>query len=259
MATSTNKPSKRISSLFSIGSTSSERSGASSNTSESLHPNKASRDSSPANLPQLSTDIELRVSASHPDLRNGHTPTKSTSPGRLTPTFRPTTPIEPGTLPSQADPVRGSSQRSMSPGSRPNSRPASRPGSRNSSRPSSPTKFFRPLTPSQETKLSKRRSWLPGKTQPESHDGAGEMLDAWLLDPGQQESIKYDLAPLANLRRVSSAVLSLTQARLIDSRSPSCGTTVATPLSISITASTLQNRLSKLTRQSSLHRESYRH
>lgn len=257
MATSPNKPSKRMSSLFSIGSTSSERSGASSNTSESLHPNKASRDSSPANLPQLSTD--LRVSASNPDLRNERTPTKSASPGRLTPTLRPTTPIEPGNLLSQMDPVRDSSQRSMSPGGRPNSGPASRPGSRANSRTSSPTKFFRPLTPSQETKLSKRRSWLPGKTRPESHDGVGEMLRAWLLDPDQQESIKYDLAPLANFRRVGSVVLSSTQARLIGCRSPSCGTIAATPLSISIIASTLPNRLSKSTRQASLHQQSYRH
>ena len=208
MSSSTDKPPKRLSSLFSIGSNSSEKSGASSGTTASLHPNKASRDSSPANLPQLSTNV--RVSASNPDLRNGHTPTRSASPGRLTPTFRPPTPIEPGNLLSQMDSMRDSSQRSMSPGSRPNSRPASRSGSRANSRPSSPTKFFRPLTPSQETKLSKRRSWLPGKTRPESHDGPGEMLRAWLLEPGQQESIKYDLAPLANLRRVSSVVLGFT-------------------------------------------------
>ena len=257
MATSPSKPSKRISSLFSIGSTSSEKSGASSNTSESLHPNKPSRDSSPAALPQLSTNI--RVSASNPDLRNEHTPTKSASPGRLTPTLRPTTPIERGNLLSQMDPARDSSQRSMSPGGRPNSGPASRPGSRANSRSSSPTKFFRPLTPSQETKLSKRRSWLPGKTQPESHDGAGELLRAWPLDPDQQESTKYDLAPLANFRRVGSMVLNSTQAGLIDCRSPSCGTTAVTPLSISIIASTLPNHLSKSTRQSSLHPESYRH
>ena len=251
------KPSKRISSIFSIGSSSSEKSGASSDTTASLHPSKASRDSSPANLPQLSTDI--RVSASNPDLRNAHTPTKSASPGRLTPTFRPTTPIEPGNLLSQMDSMREASQRSRSPGSRPNSRPASRSGSRAGSRASSPTKFFRPITPTQENKLSKRRSWLSGKPRPESHDGAGEMLRAWLLEPGQQESTKYDLAPLANLRRVSLMVLDFTQARLIDCRSPICGMIAATPMSISIIVSTLQNRLSKSTRQSSLRRESCHH
>ena len=256
MANSTNKPSKRISSLFSIGSSSSEKSGASSDITASLHPDRTSHNSSPANLPQLSTD--LRVSASIPDLRNGHTPTKSTSPGRLTPTFRPTTPIEPGNLLPQMDSMRDSSQRSTSPGSRSNSRPASRPGSRASSRPSSPTKFFRPSTPTQETKLSKRRSWRPGKTRPESHDGAGEMLHAWLLEPGGQESNKYDLAPLANFQRVSSVVLNFTKAGLMNCRSPSCGTIAATPLSISIIASTLQNRRSESTRQSSLHHESYR-
>ena len=250
-------PTKRISSLFSIGSSSSERSGASSDTTAARHPNKASRDSSPANLPQLSTNIP--VSASNPDLRNGHAPTKSASPGRLTPTFRPTTPIEPGNLLSQMDAMKETSQRTTSPGSRPNSRPASRSGSRAGSRPSSPTKFFRPLTPSQEIKLSKRRSWLPGKNRPESHDGAGEMLRAWLLEPGQQESIQYDLAPLANLRKVSSMVLSFTKARLIECRYLICGTIAVTPLFIFITASTLQNRLSKSTRQSSLHQESYRH
>ena len=201
MASVTDKPSRRISSIFSFGSTSSKESGASSNTSASLHPSKASRDVSPAKLPHISTDI--RMSASTPDLKNEHTPPSTlASPGRLTPTFRPTTPSEPGSLLPHVDTMRQSPQRTGSPGSRSNSRPASRAGSRGDSRPPSPTKFFRPLTPTQETKLSKRRSWLPGRSRPESHDGGGAMPRAWLVEPGQQENIKYDLSPLANIQRV---------------------------------------------------------
>lgn len=256
MATAADKPSRRISSIFSLGSNSSGKSGASSNTSTSLHPNEASRNASPAKLPQLST--EIRESASTPDLRSGDAPTStSASPGRLTPTFRPISASEAGILLSPVDSMRQSPQRTGSPGSRSNSRPASGAGSR----PSSPTKFFRPLTPTQETKLSKRRSWLPGRSRPESHDGGGTIPQAWLVEPGQKENIRYDLAPLANLRKVSFGRIECVGIKTNchhNDRFLNYGMTMAILLFIYTIASIFQNPPSKSRRQPFRHQESFR-
>ena len=202
MAATTKKPSRRISSIFSIGSNSSAKSGTSSSTSESLHPDKPTRN--PEKLPQLSTDIHVSLSAPDlPDLRNGQSPAQTSASPGLTPTFPSTTPIEPGSLVPHFDSTKQMPRRTGSPGSRSNSRPASRTGSRGGSRPTSPTKGFRPLTPTQDAKLSKRRSWLPGRSRPVSRDGAGAVPNAWILLPGTEERKSYDTSALASLGRVS--------------------------------------------------------
>jgi hypothetical protein len=201
------KSAKRLSSIFSLGSNSTipETSVASSHTSSSRHPSKASRGASPtrspARLPYLSTDI--RGSTSTPNLRNGHSPTHQ-SPF-LTPTLDPgrsSTPDD-ARLFQPLDTLKPLPNRIDSPGT---SRPSSRASSRGGSRPASPIKF-RPWTPNQEQRqLSKRRSWLPGRSsRPESQDaGAMGIPQAWILTAAPQEKPAYDLLPLANFQKVNS-------------------------------------------------------
>jgi len=202
------KSAKRLSSIFSLGSNStiSETSVASSQTSSSRHPSKGSRGASPARsparLPYLSTDI--RVSSSTPNLRNGHSPTHQ-SPS-FTPTLDPvrsSTPDDARLLFQPLDTLKPLPNRMDSPGT---SRPSSRGSSRGGSRPASPIKF-RPWTPTQEQRqLSKRRSWLPGRSsRPESQDaGALGIPQAWILMAVPQEQPAYDLLPLVNFQKVSN-------------------------------------------------------
>ena len=197
------KSAKRLSSIFSLASNTSgvsEKSGVSSNTSSTRHPSKASRDSSPGRHTQLSSDI--RISTSTPDLRNGisethqspaFTPTlssaRSSTPDGLRPMLEPLDTLKP--LPNRID----------SPGT---SRPTSRASSRGGSRPASPTKF-RPWTPTQEQKhLSKRKSWLPGRSsRPESQDGSALGLpQSWTVTAASKEKVPYNPLPLANFQKV---------------------------------------------------------
>lgn len=203
------KSAKRLSSIFSLGSNTSEKSGASSNTNSSRYPTKASREASPGRLPQLPTDI--RISTSTPDLRNGHSPihqspaltpvldpVRSSTPDGLRPALQPLDTLKP--LPSRID-------------SSGTSRPSSRASSRGGSRPASPTKF-RPWTPTQEAKqLSKRKSWLPGRSsRPESQDaGALGLPQAWTATAVPQEKIPYDPLPLASFQKVNDHAKSLVQ------------------------------------------------
>lgn len=199
------KSAKRLSSLFSLGSSStiSESSVASSHTGSSRHPSKASRGASPARLPYLSTDI--RVSTSTPNLQNGHSPTHQ-SPF-LTPTLdsgRSPTPDD-TRLFQPSDTLKPLPNRIDSPGA---SRPSSRASNRGGSRPASPIKL-RPWTPTQEQRqLSKRRSWLPGRSsRPESQDaGALGVPQAWILMAVPQERSTYDLLPLINFQKVNESI-----------------------------------------------------
>lgn len=208
------KSAKRLSSIFSLGSNStiSETSGASSHTSSSRQPSKASRGASPARsptrsptrssarLPYLSTDI--RGSSSTPNLPNGHSPTHQ-SPF-LTPTLDPVRSSTPddARLFQPLDTLKPLPNRIDSPGA------SSRASSRGGSRPASPIKF-RPWTPNQEQRqLSKRRSWLPGRSsRPESQDaGALGIPQAWILMAVPQEKPTYDLLPLINFQKVNQSI-----------------------------------------------------
>ena len=92
--------------------------------------------------------------------------------------------------------------------SRPSSRQASREASR--SRPTTPslllpsdstTSLSRPQTPDSK-KVSKRRSWLPGKSDKHFADaGQYNPPQAWIA--GLREHVPYDLTPLLNGEKVS--------------------------------------------------------
>lgn len=90
----------------------------------------------------------------------------------------------------------------------PSSRPPSRPPSQPASRPASPIKFrpqtptARPLTPTTEAKLAKRRSWMPGKLRKAGQDGGDHVNSpqAWMITPN--ENIPYDVSGLASFHRV---------------------------------------------------------
>ena len=91
----------------------------------------------------------------------------------------------------------------------PSSRPPSRPPSQPASRPASPIKFrpstpmARPLTPTTEAKLAKRRSWMPGKLRKAGPDGGDHATSpqAWTVTP--KGKTPYDVSALANFHRVS--------------------------------------------------------
>lgn len=99
---------------------------------------------------------------------------------------------------------------SRPPSSHPPSRPPSRPLSQPASRPASPirqrpqTPTARPLTPTSEAKLAKRRSWMPGKLRkPGQEEGDhANSPQAWIVTP--KEKIPYDASGLATFQRVSS-------------------------------------------------------
>ena len=200
------KSAKRISSIFSLSSNTSGKSGSSSHLGSVPTPKKQSRDASPTRLPQLSTDI--RVSTSTPNLREASSSTRH-SPA-MTPSFDPvrsSTPEDAASRLPPLDTLKPLPNRLDSPGSsRPASRPGSRASSRGGSRPASPTKF-RPSTPTHEAKhLSKRMSWLPGRSRPGTGDGKGafSMPQAWIVTAVPQEKSIYDPTPLATFQRVGS-------------------------------------------------------
>lgn len=79
------------------------------------------------------------------------------------------------------------------------SRPGSRANSPNRSRPTTPG---RPITPGSEGRLTKRRSWFPGRSRGESRSEATNipMPQAWVASP--QDKIPYDLTPLLDFQIV---------------------------------------------------------
>ena len=96
----------------------------------------------------------------------------------------------------------------------PSSRPPSCPPSQPATRPASPVKLrpptptARPLTPTSEAKLAKRKSWIPGKPRKAGQDGGdhGDIPQAWMVTP--KEKTPYDVTALANFHRVSFPRLS---------------------------------------------------
>ena len=77
--------------------------------------------------------------------------------------------------------------------SRGNSRPGSRQGS--------PSKL-RPPTPGLDSKIKKRRSWIPGKSSTETTEGkkGGEGTQAWVVTSHEKEN--YDMGPLVHFQQV---------------------------------------------------------
>lgn len=164
------KPTRRIASIFSLVSTSSDK-NKNTNLTPSIHAPRGSRSPSPARLPQLSTST-LQPSASSPNLR---TPSAGPSP-QLSPAFDPTYSIStsrdsalpPGVF--KPAPLPPGSLRPIRPGSaagtRPNSPPLnfSRSASSGGSRPVSPSRDLRPITPNSDTGRSSRSPSRAGLT-----------------------------------------------------------------------------------------------
>ena len=185
--------SSRISSILSIGSQGSSYSDRSSNGSRvpsSVHPARPSREPSPR-PPSPVRNL--------PSPQDGQTYLSPPPSATLSPSLQGESDAPPLLRPT---PMRTESPCGSRPGSRPQSRAGSRPSSsRAASRPGSPTKIH-PLTPTTEHKLSKRKSWLPGRLRKEAREGmgSGHTSQAWLVTP--QEKIEYDLCPLTKSQRV---------------------------------------------------------
>ena len=122
-------------------------------------------------------------------------------------------PVSRGNQMDSRPPSRGNPFESRSSSRPPSSRPPSRPPSQPASRPASPIKLrpltptARPLTPTTEAKLAKRKSWMPGKLRKAGPDGGEHTnsLQAWLVTP--QEKTPYDVSGLASFHRVSFPTL----------------------------------------------------
>ena len=228
---------KRISSMFSIGSNSSDQTqnSSSSRLSSSVHPARPSKEQTPADLnvkhpPQLqpTSDPPLDVNgpneafllphsdSDHPVLQSPHLlspiPIDETSPNgsrRASISGRPHSRLGDGEFPHQSPLLKALPNRSESPagfrplsgGSAPGSNAGSRPSSRPPSRPASPVKS-RPQTPTNESKLRKRRSWVPGRSKVDIPECKQESYpsQAWVVSP--QEKHPYDVTSLANFLKV---------------------------------------------------------
>ena len=156
----------------------------------------------PTILPRIEDDDVL---LNHPPPLLKPLPIRAQSPGGSLEGSRP---VSRGNPLDSRPPSRGNPFDSRSSSRPPSSRPPSRPPSRPASRPASPIKFrpqtptARPLTPTTETKLAKRRSWMPGKLRKaglgEGDPGNGPQ--AWTITPN--ENIPYDVSALASFQRV---------------------------------------------------------
>lgn len=223
---------KRLSSIFSLGSDYSDQSND-SRIRSSIHPARPLKEQG---LAARKSTPDLRPSKSLHDLHNGHTsgltppfnptiedsdpflqipqfqrpplPPASTSPGGSRPSSsRPESSDESFLQPPLLQPLpilpdSPNSSRHVSRNSKPGSRAPSRSPSHPSSRPTSPTKLT-----IESRKISKRRSWLPGKSRPESSDGGDgfQMQQAWIVTP--QDKLPYDASPLASFLTVRHTLL----------------------------------------------------
>ena len=156
----------------------------------------------PTILPRIEDDDVLL----NPPLLLKPLPIRAQSPNGSSEGSRP---VSRGKQMDSRPPSRGSPFDSRSNSRPPSSRPPSRPPSQPASRPASPIKLrpptptARPLTPTTEAKLAKRRIWMPGKSRKEGQDGGDHVNSpqAWVVTP--REKIPYDVSGLAGFHRVS--------------------------------------------------------
>ena len=196
---------KRLSSLLSLGSISSDKSTSSAppqSTSEPLHVETGS----PPPILLRSPTADVRASASTPDLCS----TAQDRPPSATLSPLPSRPSS-----GIGDPYPFSPDDLKPPPHRIDeriSRPSSRASSQASSRPTSPSFQFRPLTttqkdraltPTHEGRPTRRRSWIPGRQRVEALNGSAgpNTSSTWFLN--SQEKIPYDATPLVSFYRVS--------------------------------------------------------
>lgn len=216
------KHTRRISSLFSLGSTSSDKSVDTANSSPSLAPPTFSDEPSAAIFSEpVSTELHTSASSDVQPSSQGpslQTPQDDPSEAPPVPAENRLSPIPQMILPlpeipgpqtgnrlrskseskggiqaESGDQSDGDSRVEIQGGSRPGSRLENKSGSR----PGSPPKLHQ----STVRGLSRRRSWLPSRSKPEPQgevDGPGP----WLIRP--DEKLPYDASPLIHFQKVST-------------------------------------------------------
>lgn len=217
------KHTRRISSLFSLGSTASDKSVDTTKSSPSLAPpsfsdepgatiyseplSTESQPSTPSNVQPLLLGPSLQVPPDDPMEALAVPADHSLSP---VPQMILPLPENPG--PQTGNRLRSSSeswvgvqvdsagksevesQGEIKGGSRPGSRVENKSGSR----PESPTRLYESAT----RRLSRRRSWLPTRSKPEPQ-GEGDGPGLWLIRP--DEKLPYDASPLIQFQKVSTS------------------------------------------------------
>lgn len=227
-----NKYARRISSMFSIASASSEQSSSTANPQGRKNSTKTSRTPSPSRqlgLPRL----DVPPPGADPTRPHGQNEllvahTSQPEPGSIPLTSNgvdtslddishPSPPMQ-MPLPAESSPpasdlsenkfeskLDGASESKPEGGSKSRSRSRASRGSRTESkggtRPPSPPKFLHALNPN-ELRKSTRRSWLPGKSRIDSPTGGSDFAaQAWLF--GSEAKIPYDVSNLVNFQEVS--------------------------------------------------------
>ena len=171
---------------------------------QNLHNEQSSGYTPPFNptiLPRIEDDDVLL----NPPLLRKPIPIRAQSPNGSLGGSRP---VSRGNAMDSRPASRGNPFESRSSSRPPSSRPPSRPPSQPASRPTSPAKLrpptptARPLTPTTEAKLAKRKSWMLGKPRKTAQDGGdhGSQSQAWMVTP--KEKTPYDVSELANFHRV---------------------------------------------------------
>lgn len=217
---------RRISSIFSLGSNSSNASTNDSRPRSTFNPDRIAYDRPPS--------ATLASPKSTPDLRPT-TPSQRYQAGQQLDTGRGVSPHDPSRLSPLMSPAPHSSNdangsflpalrkplphqagsidlgRPVSGASGAESRASSRDGSHPNSRPVSPAKL-RPTTPTTEqSKLMKKRQWLPGgKSRSDYEDSYKEETagyGAWNIAYPAQANSYYDLTPLVRFQKVSQGLL----------------------------------------------------
>lgn len=214
MATPLSKSARKISTLFSSGTSRDDSDSVLSRSSTSSYLRGSSHDSpgagfgSNASLPKSASLSKIAGPRAHTPI-NSHTP--------IMPPPISTTPLSPlpppPTLVNYGQPRPASSHGSVR--SKPSSRETSREGSR--SRPSTPTTMGPPgranspiartQTASRDSKISKRHSWLPKKPGHGPDELGSQEPKAWIA--GLPEHIPYDLSPIFRGEKVCRAILLL--------------------------------------------------
>lgn len=215
------KHTRRISSLFSLGSNSSDKSVDTTKSSPSLAPPILSNEASAVIFAEpVSTELQITIS---PDAQySSQEPSIQISPDNpseapLLPPDDPLSPVPQMILPlpeNQTALIRNKprsnsesririqtdeSEAESHVENRGGSRPASRVENKSASRPGSPPRLHQSTTYA-ERRLSRRRSWLPTKSKPEPRgdvDGPAH----WLIRP--DEKLPYDISPLIQFQKVN--------------------------------------------------------
>lgn len=194
----TSKHARRISSIFSLGSDSSEKSPDSSKTPPSPHGPTISPEPNPANQskpmitpPAIETSPSPHAFLSSPPPPLYDPPPPPQAHSLSNDALSPSSPMLSPPPERLGSPI-GDSFRSRSV-----SRDGSQDGRRSRSRPLSQVKNRL----QSESRLARPRSWLSTRSKPESQgDGEGPGSEAWLVYP--DTAIPYDVLPLAHFQKV---------------------------------------------------------